>query len=188
MISKSPITIMASRPTNPASSNPIPPQQPTQPPSNARKTSAHRLRTLRIPGLKEVKGWSQKTTTLVASDFKRPMKRVGFVVLPLFLALWLMSSIYHFFAGFFNKSQIVTPQTASQPLEVAKPTPTVKDGTKSNFCDGINGRMQTAKISPTQVNKIFWEKHPEQRNKPINAGSKDLTQEWCQIAESLAKK
>jgi cytoskeletal protein RodZ len=178
---------MASRPTNPASSNPIPPQQTTQPPSNARKTSAQRLRTLRIPGLKEVKGWSQKTTTLVSSDFKRPIKRVGFVVLPLFLALWLMSSVYNFFAGFFNRPQTPTPQAASQPVEVAKPT-RVKDANKSNYCDGISGKMQTAKVSHKQVNKIFWEKHPEQRNKPISTNNKDLTQEWCQIADSLAKK
>jgi hypothetical protein len=175
---------MASRPTNPASSNPIP----TQPPGNARKTSGQRLRTLQIPGLKAVKGWSQKTITPVSSDLNLPIKRVGVVVLPLFLAVWLMSSVYNFFAGFFNRPPIATPQAARQPVEVAKPTTTVKDGTKSNYCDGISSKMQTAKVSHRQVNKIFWEKHPEQRNKPISAGNKDLTQEWCQSAEFLAKK
>jgi cytoskeletal protein RodZ len=184
MILISLITKLMARPTNPASSNPIP----TQPPSNARKTSAQRLRTLRIPGLTEVKSWSQKTTSLVSSDFKRPIKRVGFVVLPLFLAVWLASSIYGFFAGLFNRPQITTPQAASQSVKVTKPTTTAKDSNNLSSCDGISGKMQTAKVSNKQVNKIFWEKHPEQRNQPINAGNKDLTQEWCQIAESLAKR
>jgi hypothetical protein len=93
----------------------------------------------------------------------------------------VMSFAYYFLAGFFNKPQTVT-------LQAVKPTTTVKNGIKSNSHNGISGIMQITTVNYKQVNKIFWEKQPEQRNKPIIASNKDLTQEWYQIAESLAKK
>jgi hypothetical protein len=59
---------------------------------------------------------------------------------------------------------------------------------KTDSCSDITAKMLAAKVSVKQVNKIYWQKHPNKFNKLIGKDDAALRQEWCQIAGELVDK
>jgi hypothetical protein len=163
---------MTPRPTNPPASTP-----PTQAPEAGNKTSAQAPKTWSF-GLGKGNGFHEKTAPPLWSDFGRPLKQVGFAVVGLFVAIWLISVLYKTASGWFTKN--------SATEAAASPTATLSPSAQDS-CLGMTAKMQTAKVSAKQVDKIFWQKHPNLANKSIGNDA-SLRQEWCQIAEELVGK
>lgn len=132
----------------------------------------------------------------IAEDFRRPIKRVAFLLGTLFLSMLLISFIFNAIAGLFQRDQ-VAPEVASSsavnpvvmPKKDVMPSDIAKANTDKNACTGIPTIMQKSQISSKQVDRAFWQKHPEWANKTLDLSApadRDLRQEWCQIAGSLA--
>jgi hypothetical protein len=163
---------MTSRPTNPGQS-----AQPTQPVSPAQKTSDQLPKTWQF-GIKGEQGVRQKTTTPIQEDFKLPLKRVGLAFVGLFATVWLVSAVYGAISGLIS---------GRKPQATASPAATKPDQAKADACSGMTAKMSAAKVSAKQVDKIFWQKHPDKLNKSIGNDA-TLRQEWCQIAADLVGK
>jgi hypothetical protein len=168
---------MTSRPTNPGQS-----AQPTQPVGSsptppAQKTSDQLPKTWHF-GIKGGQGVSQKTTTPIQEDFRLPLKRVGLAFVGLFATIWLASAVYGVVAGFIS---------GRKPQVTASPAATKPEQTKTDACSGMTAKMLAAKVNAKQVDKVFWQKHPDKLNKPIG-NDVTLRQEWCQIAAELVSK
>jgi hypothetical protein len=161
------------------------PTNPPQSPNPGQKTSDRPPKTWVIPGLKGAKGWSEKTKPPVMNDLKVPLKRVGFVVVGLFLGIWLISSVYKAVTGSSAGNSTRQPEVATTTSATASATPTATN----DSCQGIGAKMQAAKVNSKQVDKVFQAKHPDRLNKPITSSASDaaLKQEWCQIADKLSQ-
>jgi hypothetical protein len=161
------------------------PTNPPQPPNPGQKTSDRPPKTWVVPGLKGAKGWSEKTKPPVMNDLKVPLKRVGFVVVGLFLGIWLISSVYKSVTGSSAGNTTRQPEVATTTSATASATPTATN----DSCQGIGAKMQAAKVNSKQVDKVFQAKHPDRLNKPITSSASDaaLKQEWCQIADKLSQ-
>ncbi len=134
----------------------------------------------------------------IADDFRRPIKRVAFLIGTLFLSMLLISFIFNAIAGLFQRSN-VTPEVAispvvANPVVIPKKDVTTSDLAKANpdqnACTGIPTKMQKSQVSSKQVDRVFWQKHPEWANKTLDLSAptdRDLRQEWCQIAGNLAE-
>ncbi len=160
----------------------------SSPPSSAQKTQvASRLH----PG----EPLTEQPKSPITDDFRKPIKRVAFLIGTLFLTMLLISFIFNAIAGLFQHA--TTPTVASSPVvnPVVMPSKDVtksdlaKANTDQNACTGIPTKMQTAQVSSKQVDRVFWQKHPEWANKTLNLSApadRGLRQEWCQIAGDLA--
>jgi hypothetical protein len=171
---------MTSHPTNPGQPPEPSGSQPTRPaqsPEAAQKTSYQLPKTWQF-GIRGEQGVSQKTTTPMQDDFKLPLKRVGVVFVGLFATVWLVSVVYGMVTGLFS---------GRKPQVVASPAATVPEQVKTDSCSGMTAKMSAAKVTSKQVDKIFWQKHPDKLNKLIGNDAV-LRQEWCQIAGELAGK
>jgi hypothetical protein len=132
----------------------------------------------------------------IADDFRKPIKRVAFLLGTLFLSMLLISFIFNAIAGLFQRNN-VTPEVAISPainpVVMPKKDVTTPDlaiaNTDKNACTGIPTTMQKSQVSSKQVDRVFWQKHPEWANKTLDLSApadRDLRQEWCQIAGNLA--
>jgi hypothetical protein len=132
----------------------------------------------------------------IADDFRRPIKRVAFLLGTLFLSMLLISFIFNAIASLFQRDN-VTPEIASSstinpvvmPQKDVTPSDLVKANADKNACTGIPTTMQKSQVNSKQVDRVFWQKHPEWANKTLDLsapGDRDLRQEWCQIAGNLA--
>jgi hypothetical protein len=165
---------MTSQPTNP-----IQPTSPAQSANAAQQVSEQLPKTWYF-GISGERGLSQKTIPPIQDDFKQPLKRVGLAFVGLFAIICLVTAVYKVFIKNFPSHSTTATPSATVPVEQA------------DACSGMTAKMQTAKVSSRQVDKIFWQKHPDKLNKPIaplapKAIGNDpaLRQEWCQIAGEL---
>jgi serine/threonine protein kinase, bacterial len=117
----------------------------------------------------------------IKSDFAKPLQYVGGGTLALLLLIltlnWAIKGIGGVFAG-----------GSPSPQPISTPTPTV--ATATNSCTNIGDRLKDAKKSTQDVDKAFYRKYPGHKNKqlnPKNDTDRQLIDEWCQIAEQLAK-
>jgi hypothetical protein len=135
----------------------------------------------------------------IADDFRKPIKRVAFLLGTLLLSMLLISSIFNAIAGLFQRSNVTPEVATSSPVvnSVVMPkkdvtTPDLaKANTDKNACVGIPTKMQKSQVSSRQVDRVFWQKHPEWANKTLDLSApadRDLRQEWCQIAGDLSTK
>ncbi len=137
----------------------------------------------------------EQTKSPITDDFRKPIKRVAFLIGTLFLTMLLVSFIFNAIAGLFQHT--TTPTVASSPVvnpvvmpqkDIAK-SDLAKASTDQNACTGIPTKMQKSQVSSKQVDRVFWQKHPEWANKTLDLsapGDRNLRQEWCQIAGDLA--
>jgi serine/threonine protein kinase len=117
---------------------------------------------------------------VMKSDFAKPMKYVGGGILSLFLVIAILNWIVQGIGG------VISGMTKPQSSSVNTPTATISP--TSGSCLNINDRMKAAKISSKDVNKRFYQKYPDRRNRPLdrnNIEDRKLMTEWCQIAEIL---
>jgi serine/threonine protein kinase len=117
----------------------------------------------------------------VKSDFAKPLQYVGggtLALLVLILTLnWAIKGISGVFAG-----------GSPSPQPSSTPTPTVTVSPTANSCTNIGDRLKAAKKSNRDVDKVFYRKYPDRRQlNPKNDTDRQLIDEWCQIAEKLAK-
>jgi pSer/pThr/pTyr-binding forkhead associated (FHA) protein len=157
-------------PTNPA--------QPTNPLKSSVLRAHQQISQILLPetwqfGIAGEKGISQKTTTSLRQDFKIPIRRVGITFAGLFILCWLISTIYGLANQFF--------------LARKDPVTTIPEQLKNDACSGMTAKMLVAKVSPRQIDQVFWQKHPDKSNRQIG-NDKISRQKWCQIAEELVKK
>ncbi len=180
---QSPQALQYNNPGNSLSLNNSPP------PSSAQKTQV-------APRLHPGEPLIEQTKSPITDDFRKPIKRVAFLMGALFLTMLLISFIFNAIAGLFQHNT-TTPEVASVPVvnpvvmpqkDVAKSDP-AKANTDQNACTGIPTKMQKSQVSSKQVDRVFWQKHPEWANKTLNLSAtadRNLRQEWCQIAGDLA--
>jgi hypothetical protein len=194
---------MAPQPTNPGQS-PKPsqnhniqlPQNFTAPPSSpstkpAQKTSAQPPKTWQAPRLHPGEPISEQEKSPIFDDFRKPLKRVGLAIAMLFITGLLISLIVNAIAGLLRgtppPSQVSMPVAASPKVLPGKEV--AKDNADRNACTDIPTKMKAAQISSKQVDRVFWQKHPDRANKTLDLSSatdRTLRQEWCQIAGDLA--
>jgi hypothetical protein len=124
-------------------------------------------------------------------DFRKPLKRVGLAIAMLFITGLLISLIVNAIAGLLRgtppPSQVSMPVAASPKVLPGKEV--AKDNADRNACTDIPTKMKAAQISSKQVDRVFWQKHPDRANKTLDLSSatdRTLRQEWCQIAGDLA--
>jgi hypothetical protein len=140
---------------------------------------------------------TEQAKSPIADDFRRPIKRVAFLMGTLFLSILLISFIFNAIAGLFQRNNVTPEVAASSPAvnPVVMPKKDVttsnlaKANTDQNACTGIPTKMQKSQVSSRQVDRVFWQKHPEWANKTLDLsapGDRDLRQEWCQIAGDLS--
>jgi serine/threonine protein kinase len=117
---------------------------------------------------------------ILKSDFAKPIKYVGGSILTIFLVIVVLNWILQGIGSVM--SSITKPQANSALTPITTSSPT------SDSCLNINDRMKAAKISSKDVNKRFYQKYPDRRNKPLdrnNISDRRLIKEWCQIAETV---
>jgi hypothetical protein len=140
---------------------------------------------------------TERTKSLIADDFRKPLKRVAFLVGTLLLSILLISFIFNAIAGLFQRSSLVPELAASSPVanpvvmpkKDVTPSALAKTNNDQNACTDIPTKMQKSQVSSKQVDRVFWQKHPEWANKTLDLsapGDRDLRQEWCQIAGDLS--
>jgi hypothetical protein len=122
-----------------------------------------------------------------------PLKRTAIVVGGLFLIAIILSGLLNLLKGIFEGISKPKPIASAPPIEqpTIKPTPTITPTTTSspeNKCLDLPAKMAQAKINSKQVDKIFYQNHPERVKTPISptdAADRPLRQEWCGIANQL---
>ncbi len=196
----SPASPMAPQPTNPGQSPQLPPRNNIQLPQNFTAPSGSQPtqppKTWQAPRLHPGEPISEEEKSPILDDFRQPLKRVGVAIAALFITGLLISLIVNAIAGLFRgaapqppASSLVaaSPQVAISK-EVAKAIPTSHNENR-NACTDIPTKMKAAQISSQQVDRVFWQKHPDRVNKTLDlsaATDRTLRQEWCQIAGDLA--
>jgi hypothetical protein len=162
----------AAKPTN------LGPSPPPIPPSSPQKT-------WQAPRLHQGEPISQTEQSPITDDFRKPLKRVGLALGAVFIAILLISFIYNAVAGMFQK---VLPQAS--PVVASSPA-LAPVNASPDACTGMSAKMKTARVSGKQVDRVFWQKHPDRVNKTLDlsaAADRELRQEWCQIAGELTAK
>jgi pSer/pThr/pTyr-binding forkhead associated (FHA) protein len=147
-------------------------------------TNVQRPKTWRIAP-QAGQGIEQKTTTPIHQELWIPIKRVGIGVVVLFILTWLGSSAYNFATG--SGKQSTTPVTATSPTTTTSTSATPAT-TKNSACEKIDEKMKAAQLKSSQVDQVFWQKHPDRKSKLINANDSAAQKEWCEIAAELAGK
>ncbi len=160
-------------------------------------------KTLAAPRLHPENPRLEQLQSPILSDFRLPLKRVGFLMGTLLISTLLISLIVNALAGFWQRittpPTITTTQALSSTVANSATTPgselskysSATTDTDTNACIGIPTKMQTAQVTNQQVNRVFWQKHPEISNKDLDLSAvtdRDLRQEWCQIAGELSTK
>jgi serine/threonine protein kinase len=114
----------------------------------------------------------------IKKDFNKPLMYVGGGVIVIFTGIFILGKIIQGIAGIFQPSPSPTVSTAPIP-----PTSTAPSPSPTSFLD----RMKAAKVSNTDVNKVFYQKHPEINGRQLGNSEADrqLAKEWVQIAEDL---
>jgi hypothetical protein len=167
------------------------PFQPSTPP-NFNKTSKKTLATIRIPGIERIKkratSGAENTKAILWEGLRLPLKRTALTFGGLFLLILLGSWGVNAVKGMLGGSS-QTATTTENPTVASSPAASNKTatGTKTESCATVMARMGAAKVSSKQVDRVFYQKHPDRVKNPITAKAedKDLRQEWCSIADQL---
>ena len=171
-------------------------QQPQSP--NLNHTNSKTPLTVHVAGIQPLSqrsssGESNPRSGLWAG-LRLPMKRVGTIVFILFILAFICSGLFNLAKGAIDSLTAKKPATTtSQPAEQSQPstspTPTAASSDKNN-CTDLPTRMTKAKITSQQVDKVFYQTHPDRANKPLadTAIDRNLRQEWCAVASKLVDK
>ncbi len=106
--------------------------------------------------------------SVLKSDFANPIKYVGGGFLALFVAIVGINSIL-------------------KSCDRSTSTPVATTPSNLSPCEKIDDRLKAAKVSYDVVNNLFYGKHPERPRKKLNPKDpidRQLSIEWCQIAET----
>lgn len=169
----------------------------SQPP-NLNETSDKTPKTVAIPGMSPLPQQPSSGQNPPKIGFweglRWPLQRTAIVCGSLFIVLLVLSGLFNFakgvIDGFTKPKPIATTQPQVQPI--IQPTPSASPTTASspeNKCLNTPQQMAQAKITTPQVDKIFYQKHPDRVNNPISSSAADrpLRQEWCAIANELVE-
>jgi hypothetical protein len=168
------------------------PMQPSTP-SNSNKTLKKTLATIRIPGIERLKqrstsGVQQSTRASLWEGLRIPLIRTALAFGGLFLVIllgsWMVNAVKGMLGGSSNTATSTEkPSVASSPAA----NNTAATGNKTESCSTVMARMKEAKVSSQQVDRVFYQKHPDRVKNPITAKAEDqsLRQEWCSIADRL---
>jgi hypothetical protein len=167
------------------------PFQPSIPP-DFNKTSKKTLATIRIPGIERIKKRStsgaKNTRANLWEGLRLPLKRTALTFGGLFLLILLGSWGVNAVKGMLGGSS-KTATTTESPSAASSPAASnqAATGTKTESCATVMARMEPAKVSSKQVDRVFYQKHPDRVKNPITAKAEDndLRQEWCSIADQL---
>jgi hypothetical protein len=159
-------------------------QQPQSPDLNG--TSSKTPDTLVVPGMQPLKE-RIKTAEFAArpgfwEDLRKPAKLMITFLVPLLVLILIGSGLFNLAKWMFNKpaSQPVVGQTAAQPAASPVAVAQAKSG-----CVDLGARMTRAKVTGVQVDKAFYQAHPDRVGKPLTEADADLKKEWCSIADRL---
>jgi serine/threonine protein kinase len=106
--------------------------------------------------------------SVLKSDFANPIKYVGGGFVGLFVAIASISFIL-------------------KSCDRSTTTPVATTPSNSSPCEKIDDRLKAAKVSYDVVNNLFYGKHPDRPRKKLNPKDpidRQLSIEWCQIAET----
>jgi serine/threonine protein kinase len=106
--------------------------------------------------------------SVLRSDFANPIKYIGGGLVGLFVAIVGISFVL-------------------KSCDRSTTTPVVTNSTSSSPCDKIDDRLKAAKVSYDVVNNRFYGKYPDRPRKKLNPKDpidRQLSIEWCQIAET----
>jgi hypothetical protein len=124
-------------------------------------------------------------------DLRLPMKRTISVGLPAFFLIMCGVGIFNFVKGSFDilTSQNPPADRISGENHDAVTQPKVSNP-KSTCTKDLASRMAHNKVTPQQVDKIFYQTYPDRQSKPLSDTPIEinLRQEWCSIADSLIAK
>jgi hypothetical protein len=120
------------------------------------------------------------------AGLRLPAKRVGTILCILLILILIGSGLVNLVKGAIDSLTAKKPAPINQPTEQNQPSPTTASTDKNN-CTDLPTRMTTAKITSQQVDKVFYQTHPDRVNKPLADTTVDraLRQEWCAVANKL---
>ena len=166
---------------------------------NSINTSSKTPDTVVIPGMSPrspQSSTSDESTPQVGfwQGLHLPLRRTGIVVCSIFILFLIGSGLFNLAKDtIYNLTNKPTPSTPlaptqEQPKIEPSNSPTQTTATNStNNCTDLPSRMVKAKITGSQVDKIFYQKHPENSLSTTDA-DRELRQEWCAIGNQLIDK
>ena len=123
-----------------------------------------------------------------------PLRRTGIVVCSIFVLFLIGSGLFNLakdtIYNLNNKPTPLTPLAPTQEQQKIEPSnsPTQTTATNStNNCTDLPSRMVKARVTGSQVDKIFYQKHPKNSLSTADA-DRELRQEWCAIGNQLIEK
>ncbi len=169
----------------------------SQPP-NLNETSSKTPKTVAIPGMSPPPQSSSSGQNPPKIGFweglRWPLQRTAIVCGSVFVVILILSGLLNFVKGVIDGFTKPKPNdtTQSQVQPTIQPTLSTSPTTAAsseNKCLETPTRMAQAKIMTPQVDKIFYQKHPDRINNPLSNSVADRPsrQEWCEIANELVK-
>ncbi len=152
-------------------------------------TSSKTPDTIHVPGVQPLKN-PIKTAEFEArpgfwEDLRKPAKWAITFFVPLAVLILLGVGLFNvakWAIGSWTTKPSVSPQATEQPVVSPRPTAVVKS---KSGCTDLPVRMAQAKVTGMQVDKAFYQAHPDRVGKPLTEADADLKQEWCSIADRL---
>ena len=160
-------------------------------------TSSKTLDTVVIPGMSprhpQPSNSSGESTPPIGflQGLYLPIRRTAIVVISILVLALIGSGLFNLAKYTLDKlTSKSTPSspTQGQPQIESSNTPTQSMTTNStNNCMDLPSRMAKAKITGSQIDKIFYQNHPKNSLSTTNA-DRELRQEWCAIGNRLIEK
>jgi hypothetical protein len=163
---------------------------------NLNQTSSKTQKTRHIPGVMPFQPSTNQVKIESEPKFwvglRKPMKWVVTIAVPILILALIGSGLFNLVRGMIESDK--TPQKVVVDRSTSNPSPTISTATK-NECMDLPTRMDRAKITTKEVDKVFYQKYPdllkqrwrERMNKTLGDTQLDrnLRQEWCVVANKL---
>ena len=158
-----------------------------QPPKQ-NQTSSKTQNTQHIPGMSPLQKPANNTQVETQPEFwvglRKPMKWAVTIGGTIFILALISSALFNFAASLMKGDK--APKEIVPDRSRSSPGSTISTTSKGECLD-VLARMAKAKITPEQVDKVFFQKYPDRTNKPLVDKKTDSTlrQEWCSDANKL---
>ena len=120
-----------------------------------------------------------------------PLRRTAIVLGSIFILALIGSGLFNLakdtIYNLTNKPTPLTPTPAQPKIEPTNSPTQITATNSTNNCTDLPSRMAKAKITGSQIDKIFYQNHPKNSLSTTNA-DRELRQEWCAIGNRLIEK
>ena len=120
-----------------------------------------------------------------------PLRRTEIVLGSVFFLALIGSGLFNLakntIYNLTHKSIPPIPTPAQPKIEPSNSPTQTNINSSTNNCTDLPSRMVHAKVTASQVDKVFYQKHPKNSLSTTSA-DRELRQEWCVIGNQLIDK